>query len=327
MSRKTKSTPASLPLARPSAATTALSKDASPATKSVAVYGEHLAADHPDTKYWLPFDNIVSHDLVRYFDSNALPTNDATDFFNTLMQVRLCFEGHRTMFPQPPLEVERFLYTIYKVASAVATKFPKPFEFPKVNPHHDLSFYLRLKSSPEVMTGSGARIALDASFFPKSMSTPPRRRLRLTTHAHSTVQSIRSARRDGGAAEGDPGRKEKRKTDGDGRRRAENALRTCGHLAPAAVCMLGGLGRARSPRCTLGRRRLGKRVAGGGHKGTLFRERREPTKARKNKYGMEWVSTLPDWCFEIARGMEASSSCTSLTGASSDFTAPPCAAQ
>ncbi|KAJ7771899.1 hypothetical protein B0H14DRAFT_3509027 [Mycena olivaceomarginata] len=150
MSRKTKATPSSSPLrpvgptGRPlaralnpvitgakSSATVALSKDTSPESNAHppgSMFGKHLAADHPDTQYWLPFDNV------------------------------------------PPLGVEHFLYTIYKVASAVQVKFPKPFLVPKTLPNHDLNFYLHLKPLPEVTQALAraspwnAKGARDASF-------------------------------------------------------------------------------------------------------------------------------------------------------------------
>jgi hypothetical protein len=69
------------------------------------------------------------------------------------------------------------------------------------------------------------------------------------THPHLAIPILAvlyicAVRMDGSAAEGDPGRKGKGKgkTDGDWRRRAKNALRACGNLAPAAVRMLGSLG-------------------------------------------------------------------------------------
>ncbi|KAJ7303800.1 hypothetical protein DFH08DRAFT_825580 [Mycena albidolilacea] len=170
-----------------SAATVALSKDASPkATKppTNSAYGERLALDHPDTEFWVPFDNIASRDLIRYFDSDALPTNDAYEFFDILRIAKPHFVHYRSSFLQPPLEVEHFLYTVYKVASAVAVNFPKPFQVPKTNPGQDLSFYLHLKPSAEVMQAlkvhaKGAHIALDASFgIPQvevRTSTPPYR--------------------------------------------------------------------------------------------------------------------------------------------------------
>ncbi|KAJ7347911.1 hypothetical protein DFH08DRAFT_866885 [Mycena albidolilacea] len=174
MSRKAKSTPASSPL-RPgatSAATIASSKDASPdAAKPQpnSMFGEHLAHDYPDAEYWVSFDNTISRNLIRYFDSDALPTSDTSDFVDTLQRAKPHFIHYRSSYSQPPLEVERFLYTVYKVAAAVKSKFPKPFKAPKNNPGQDLSFYLRLKPSADVMQAlklyaNGARIALDASF-------------------------------------------------------------------------------------------------------------------------------------------------------------------
>ncbi|KAJ7305504.1 hypothetical protein DFH08DRAFT_825004 [Mycena albidolilacea] len=149
MSRKSKATPSSLPV-RPSgkgAATVALSKDTSPEPSKPALdpsYGERLAHNHPDAQYWLPFDNTVNY---------------------------------RSSFSQPPLKVERFLYTVYKVTSAVKSKFPKPFVVSKTNSRPDLSFYLRLKPPPEVMQvlkvyTKGACIALNASFGIPQVDTP-----------------------------------------------------------------------------------------------------------------------------------------------------------
>ncbi|KAJ7889572.1 hypothetical protein B0H14DRAFT_3429574 [Mycena olivaceomarginata] len=171
MSRKIKATPSSSPGPK-SAATVALSKDASPELpkpQQHSAYGERRAHDHPDADYWVPFDNTVSRGLIRYFDSDALPTSDAYEFFDALRLAKPHFVNYRSSFPHPPLEVERFLYTVYKVASAVESKFPKPFKAPKTNPGQDLSFFLRLKPTAEVMqilkvSANGACIALDASF-------------------------------------------------------------------------------------------------------------------------------------------------------------------
>jgi hypothetical protein len=117
MSCKNKSTPNSSPLrpvgqsGRPlprvlnpvaksvkSAATVALSKDASPEPSKSALdssYGERLAHDHPDAPYWLPLDNVVSRALIRYFDSEALPTDDTVTFFDSLRLARPHFVRSR----------------------------------------------------------------------------------------------------------------------------------------------------------------------------------------------------------------------------------------
>jgi hypothetical protein len=58
-------------------------------------YGERLAHDHPDAQYWLPFDNEVSRALIRYFDSEALPTDDAVNFFDSLRLARPHFVRSR----------------------------------------------------------------------------------------------------------------------------------------------------------------------------------------------------------------------------------------
>jgi hypothetical protein len=80
-----------VPKGSKSAATVALSKDASPeATKSqsCSTFSDCLAYDHPDAEYWTPFDNTASRQLIHYFDSKALPTNDAMAFFNALQLAR-----------------------------------------------------------------------------------------------------------------------------------------------------------------------------------------------------------------------------------------------
>jgi hypothetical protein len=66
-------------------------KDTSPEASQPqlhSTYGDRLAHDHPDAEYWIPFDNIVSCTLIRYFDSDALPTTDTTDFLDALRLAR-----------------------------------------------------------------------------------------------------------------------------------------------------------------------------------------------------------------------------------------------
>ncbi|KAJ7659468.1 hypothetical protein B0H14DRAFT_3540493 [Mycena olivaceomarginata] len=160
MSRKVKATPSSSPVRpvgfkkRCHCCVVERRVSRAPKPQQHSAYGERLAHDHPDADFWVPFDNTVSRGLIRYFDSDALPTSDAYEFFDAL-------------------------------------RLAKPHFAPKTNPGQDLSFFLRLKPTAEVMQAlkvsvNGARIALDASFgIPRLIRELLR--LRTVCATHSTI--------------------------------------------------------------------------------------------------------------------------------------------